>query len=229
MRAVTEASPPARRLTTPRWLDARVALGLLLVMASVVIGARVFAAAGRYSEVYVARRLLVPGAHLSAGDLTTGRVRFDGEGGRYLAAGSPPVGYLVTRPVAAGEFVPAGALTRSPAELTATRLVTVPVAAGHLPLDLGRGDEVDVYLTAKPMPGGSPSSRLLLSSALVDAISGAGAFSANDVSAVAMLVPAREVAGVVHAIEAGTIDLVRVPSSPVGPLTEGTPVTPGTR
>src|SRR4051794_35749108 len=41
------ASPAATRLSLPRWLDARIALGVLLVLLSVVAGARVFASADR--------------------------------------------------------------------------------------------------------------------------------------------------------------------------------------
>lgn len=210
---MSDVSPAARRLSKPSWLDARVAVGVLLVMTSVVVGARVFTAAGRYTEVYLARRALLAGAHLSAGDLTTGRVRFDGGGGAYVAAGRPPVGYLVTRYVAAGELLPVGALSRSAPALTATRLVTVPVPAGHLPADLGRSDEVDVYLTGKPKAGGATTSRLLLDGVLVDGVTGSGSLSADDVSAVVLVVPNGQVAALVGAIEADTIDLVRVPAT----------------
>jgi hypothetical protein len=208
---VTETSPPARRLSRPRWLDTRVALGVLLVLTAVVVGARVLASAGRYSEVYLARRPLVPGQHLAAGDLTTGRVRFDGEAARYVAAGRVPVGYLVTRYVAAGEFVPLAAVTGSSSRLTATRLVSLPVSGGHLPADLGRGDEVDVYLTTKSGAGGPVAPQLVISAAIVDSVDGSGSLSGDDSSAVGLVVPTPQVAAVVAAVESGSIDLVRVP------------------
>ncbi len=215
---MTEPSPPARRLARPGWLDPRIALGVLLVMASVVTGARVFASAGRYSEVYVARHPLVAGEHLSSADLAVGRVRFGGQGARYLAAGRPPVGYLVTRFVGAGELLPASALTATPGAVSASRLVTVPVPAGHLPVELSRGDEVDVYLTEKSSSDRSATSQQVLGAAVVDAVGGSGGLSAADTTSVVLVVPREEVATLVKAVEAGSLDLVRLPDPAVAGL-----------
>jgi hypothetical protein len=208
---VSEASPAARRLTRPSWLDTRVALGLLLLMTAVVVGARVFAAADRYTTVYVARHALVPGEQLHQADVTVGRVRFDGESGQYVATGALPAGYLVTRYVAPGELLPRAALTGGAAVVVASRLVTVPVAAGHLPVDLGRGDEVDVYLTSKKVAGGTGAPSLVLPAAVVDTVDSGGGLSADETSSVVLVVPADRVAAVVRAVESGDLDLVRVP------------------
>ncbi len=40
-------SPKAGRLATPGWVDGRLVLGVLLVLVSVVVGARVLSAADR--------------------------------------------------------------------------------------------------------------------------------------------------------------------------------------
>ncbi|MDQ1697353.1 MAG: hypothetical protein QOJ03_2706, partial [Frankiaceae bacterium] len=94
-----------------RWLDARLVLGVLLVLLAVVAGARVFAAADNLSRVYVAAHDLVPGQHVGPDDLAVGRVRLQGQGDYYVAAtAAPPLGYVVTRFVGAHEFVPVGAL-----------------------------------------------------------------------------------------------------------------------
>ena len=153
---MTEAvSSPAARIVVPRWLDARVAVGLLLVLVSVAAGARIVSTAGHLTPVYAAAHDLVPGEQLTSADLAVVRVRLDGGGFRYLAAASAaPVGYVVTRVVSAHELLPAAALTASSA-LADTRMVTVPVQAGHLPADLGRGDLVDVYVTPKAATGRS--------------------------------------------------------------------------
>jgi hypothetical protein len=208
---VSEVSPAARRLTRPSWLDTRVVLGLLLVMTAVVVGARILAAADRYSTVYVARHALVPGEQLRAADVAVGRVRFDGEAGQYVAAGALPAGYLVTRYVAAGDLVPRAALTANAAAISASRLVTVPVASGHLPVDLGRGDEVDVYLTTKAAGGGTDAPSLVLPAAVVDSVEASGGLSADESSAVVLVVPAARVPAMVRAVEAGDLDLVRIP------------------
>jgi hypothetical protein len=212
---VPEASPRASRLATPTWLDGRLVLGVVLVLLAVVAGARIFAGASRYTEVYVARNPLVPGEHLRADDLSVGQVRFSGEGGAYVAAGKPPVGYVVTRYVAAGEFVPVAAVSARPADALASRFVTVPVQPGHLPADLGQGDLVDVYLTAKQSSGApTPTPSRVLSSIAVDsATGGSPALAGGSMVAVVLVVPAARVTDVVHAVESGTVDLVGVPSA----------------
>jgi hypothetical protein len=206
------ASPPATRLSLPRWLDARLVLGVLLVLLSVVGGARLFASAERLTGVYAAAHDLTPGERITPADLTVARVRIDGDADRYVAAGAMPVGYVVTRLVGAGELVPAGALAGSPVK--PTRLVTVPVQSGHLPSDLGHGDLVDVYLTPKVAAGDAvPAPTLVLSGVTVDSRDGGSrTFGSESSVAVALSVPAARVPALVHAVEGGIIDLVRVPT-----------------
>jgi hypothetical protein len=227
---VSDVSPRASRLATPRWLDVRLVVGVLLVLLAVLAGARIFAADGRYTEVYVARHLLVPGEHLAAGDLSVGQVRFSGEGGSYIsAAGQPPVGYLVTRYVGPGEFVPIAALSATAAAATASRFVTVPVAPGHLPGDLAHGDLVDVYLTPKEGSEAKvPAPIEVLSSAVVDSYdAGSSTLSGGSTVSVVLAVPTGLVAAVVHAVESGTLDLVRVPAAAAG--TAPSPASPPAR
>ena len=206
-------SPQATRLTLPRWLDARVAVGLLLVLVSVVAGARLVAAAGHLTPVYVAAHDLTPGQRVADGDLTVAHVRLGGDAGRYVAAGAvAPVGYVVTRFVGARELVPVGALATG-AAVADTRFVTVPVQPGHLPGDLAHGDLVDVYLTAKISGGAAvPMPALVLSGVPVESREGGSrSFGGETALAVVLDVPADHVAAMVHAIESGTLDLVRVP------------------
>jgi hypothetical protein len=213
---VSDASPRASRLATPRWLDARLVLGVVLVLLAVVAGARVFASAGRFTEVYVARNALVPGEHLDSGDLSVGQVRFSGQGGSYVAAtGDPPVGYLVTRYVGAGEFVPLRAVAATATAAADSRFVTVPVTPGHLPDDLGHGDLVDVYLTPKVgSEARVPAPTRVLASVAVDSYDdGSQSLSGGSTVAVVLAVPSASVVLLIHAVESGTIDLVRVPAT----------------
>jgi hypothetical protein len=213
------ASPRATRLVAPRWLDVRLALGLLLVLVSVLAGARILAAADDYSVVYVAAHALTPGEHVTAADLTTGRVRLDGQGAFYVAAhGAAPVGYVVTRYVGTHEFVPSAALARALPTGAGDRYVTVPVATGHLPPGLGHGDLVDVYVTPKAGPGSAaaPMPTLVLAGVPVQSREGGGrgfSGSADSVLSVVLTVPAGHVIDVVRAVESGTLDLVAVPAS----------------
>lgn len=194
----------------------RLVLGVALVLLAVVAGARVFASAGHVTKVYVARHALVPGERLAADDLTVGQVRFDGEGRSYVAVGArAPVGYLVTRYVAAGEFVPLTALSAATSRANSSRFVTVPVGPGHLPDGLDHGDLVDVYVTPRVASGDKvPLPTRVLAAVAVDSDDGGSqSLSAGSTVAVVLDVPAALVATVVHAAESGTIDLVGVPAS----------------
>ena len=218
-----QVSPRAARLVPPRWLDARLVLGILLVLFAVVAGARVFASADHYSRVFVAKHDLVPGERVTAGDLTVGRVRLDGQGSLYVAAGAPPVGYVVTRYVGAHEFLPVGALAAAGPKDADTRFVTVPVAAGHLPPSLSRGALVDVYLTPKSGAGAAvPPPTLVLENAAVQSREGGSrTFGGEATLSVVLAVPADRVSDVVHAVESGTIDLVAVPAGAAGTVRTG--------
>lgn len=211
---MSDAAARVPRIATPRWLDTRLVLGVILVLLAVAAGARVFAAAGRSTPVYLARHALVPGERLRAGDLAVGRVQLGEHGGPYVAAGAaPPEGYLVTRYVGPGELLPLGAVSATAAAVAQTRLVALPVPPGHLPDDLNRGDLVDVYVTAKSSTGGpAPAPLRVLSAAAVDSYdANGGALSGSATGSLVLAVPDAAVASAVHAVESGAIDVVRVP------------------
>jgi hypothetical protein len=211
------ASSRAVRVAVPRWLDARLVLGVLLVALSVAAGARVFTAADNLTAVYVAAHDLVPGEHVTAGDLAVSHVRLRGQSGLYIAATAPPVGYVVNRYVAAHELLPVGALATASAAQRG-RFVTVPVQPGHLADTLTRGELVDVYLTPKSAAGQAvPAPVLVLAGVPVESRSGGTrTFSASSAFSVVLSVPVDRVAAIVHAVESGTIDLVTVPQTDAG-------------
>lgn len=149
----TPASPTARRLATPRWLDTRLVLGVLLVLVSVLVGARVLAGADRSQLVWATSRALAPGSVLAEADLVAVRVRLFDSSGLYLDASRPaPVGYVASRGLGAGELLPDDALRRPEVEVD-FRLVTVLVELGHVPPDLVDGQQVDVWVTPEREPG----------------------------------------------------------------------------
>lgn len=210
------ASPSAQRLVPKRWLDVRAVLGIVLLLGSMVGGARLFAAAGHETAVWAAAHDLAPGERLSTADLTRVRVRLNGAAAGYLT-GSAPAGYVVVRFVAARELLPAGALATS-VRADQSRLVTVPVQAGHLPPDLVPGDRVDVYLTPRSaggpgVAGGALPPTLVLAAAVVQSRPGGSrAFGADAALSVVLVVPTERVADVVRAAESGAVDLVAVPA-----------------
>jgi hypothetical protein len=224
------ASPKATRLATPGWLDGRLVLGVLLVLVSVVVGARVLSSADRSQTVWAATADLAPGTQLTADDVYRARVRLFGKDTkRYISGtGGPPVGWVLRRGVGAGELLPYAALAR-PGEDVAFRDVTVPVARGHLPPGLARGMQVDVYVSPERRAGagaapaaaaGPPAPRLVVRDVPVVQRLKTGGFSGGagtDEPVVLRLRPA-EVALVLAAMSEGRIDLVGVPGDRVSGL-----------
>lgn len=209
-------SPKARRLATPGWLDTRLVLGVLLVLVSVVVGARVLSAADRSQTVWVTKRDLAPGTELTAEDLTRARVRlFSGSRNYVTGTGPAPVGYVVRRSVGAGELLPFNALSQPGADV-AYRYVTVPVLRGHLPPDLRSGSQVDVYVS--PSSGTSRTTaeplappRLVIRNTTVLLRRATTGLSAQDEEPVVLRVRPADVPLVLAAMAQGRIDLVGVP------------------
>ncbi len=126
--------------------DSRLLIGVLLVLVSVVVGARLFALADSTRQWVVAKSALPAGHVVVAGDLTTVSARLDdATSDRYYPGDRlrDLTGATLARPVDAGELVSgadfAGRNTQS------TRLVPVIVKAGRLPA-LEPGAHVDVYV-----------------------------------------------------------------------------------
>lgn len=217
------STPPARRLATPRWLDTRLVLGVLLVLVSVLVGARVLAGADRSQLVWSTSRALAPGSVLTQADLVPAQVRLFDSAGLYLDASQPaPVGYVATRGLGPGELVPSEAL-RLPGDDVDFRLVTVLVEVGHVPPDLTDGQQVDVWLTPSREPGVAPEqptapalatggAEVVLSGVTVSAGPAAAGFGAGASSVpVVLQVRPQDVGTLLSAVALGRIDLVRVP------------------
>jgi hypothetical protein len=141
--------PAPRRVRPPRWLDLRLLLGLLLVLGSVLLGARVIGSADATVPVWAAAGDLAAGTELDEDDLVAVDVRLDGAADAYLSTSTRPVGRTLARAVRSGELVP-GSVLEEPAELVQLAL---PVQAGFVPPGLRRGGLVDVYAVADPAAG----------------------------------------------------------------------------
>jgi len=162
----------AARLRAPSWRDPRLLVGLLLVLTSVLLGARVVAAASSTTPVWAAARTLVPGEEVTPEDLRRVDVHVDGGAGAYLATGAPlPVGAVVLREVVAGDLVPRSSLGSS-ADL-ATRPVGLPVS-GPVPSGLVAGALVDVWVVPPTPRGGAASTGSAASGASSGAAAQAG-------------------------------------------------------
>jgi hypothetical protein len=172
---VTPLDPPSprpRRIAAPSWLDLRLVLGVVLVLGSVLLGARVVSSASRTYPTVAARRDLAAGTVLTANDITIARVQLPGHGnGVYLSRLDDAVGKRLSRAVSADELVPAAALAEVPAQTT----VTVPLARGAAP-DLRKGERIELWVSTTSCP-----STVLLPEVTVQAVRGdAGSFGTGD-------------------------------------------------
>lgn len=136
--------PKATRLQRPAWRDARLLIGLVLVLASVAVGSTVVAAADDRAAMYAARNALVPGQPLAEDDLVRVDVQLGSQGERYLPAGAglAPERFVL-REVAAGELVPSVAVGGR--EQVSVQALTLLVDAGSVAA-LATGSRVDVYV-----------------------------------------------------------------------------------
>jgi hypothetical protein len=137
-------APTPRRLARPKWLNVRVVGGIVLVIAAVLIGARVIGASSQTSAVWAAQRNIAAGTVLGPDDLTSADVNLGDNQSLYLAPGSTsPIGMTVVNPMAKGELLAASAVAAS----GDGRVVAIGVAPGNMPPGVSHGSTIDLYLT----------------------------------------------------------------------------------
>jgi hypothetical protein len=130
------------------WRSPRLLLGIVLVAGSVLLGARLVAAADDTVGVWAVARDLPAGAALETGDLERRQVRFpDAQtADAYLAAEDDlPDGATLNRAVSSGELLPRASFSEAAPE----ELVEVPVSvlADDLPATVRQGSVVDVWVS----------------------------------------------------------------------------------
>ncbi|NAZ84123.1 hypothetical protein GTR02_20145 [Kineococcus sp. R8] len=213
----TSRPAPARRLAAPSWRDPRLLVGLALVLASVLLGARAVGAADRTTEVFAVATTLGVGRAVGVEQLQVVRVHVDAvTAAAYVPADRPPAaGAVVLRALSPGELLPRSALG-STADLT-SRPVTLQLP-DEPPQGVSTGAQVDVWVTTPAPPGATapvPPPRLLVEAAEVADVraltSGLAARRGSDVQ---VLVPLGALPDVLQALADDlVVDLVPVPGS----------------
>lgn len=183
-------SPRATRGHRAVWRDPRLAVGAVLVGASVLAGAVLLGGGDTAAEVLAARGPLVAGQRLEPDDLTTVRVHFTSPAAadRYLPADAElRPGATVGRVVGAGELVPREAVLAGPED----PLLELPLAVDpmRVPAGLGAGARVDVWLVPPPDRAGTVRAQRLLSSVPVLSVGRASAVAASGARQVVVGVP----------------------------------------
>ena len=170
-RPTDRTPPPATRARAAGWRDPRLAVGVVIVALSVLLGARLFAAADDTVAVWSLREHVPAGAVLGAGDLQVARVHLgDSVIDRYVPADDRLAGGTVAaHDLDAGELLPRSAVV--PAGERPLVEVPLSVAPDDLPASVVRGSTVDVWVTpAASAPGDHPRARLALHDVLVVAV-----------------------------------------------------------
>ena len=205
------ASPAATRARRPSWRDPRLAVGLVLVCVSVLVGARVLASADDTVAVLAARDSLAAGQRVGPEDFTEVRLRFSSaeDADRYLdAADELPAGAVLLRPVGSGELVPRTAVSSDEPGLVELPLSLDP---GRVPSSVRTGSVVDVWVSGDGE--GAGRTEQLLTGVPVLSVSRAGGLGSGGLRQVVVGIPAAdesslgEVVGRLH----GSLLLVRRP------------------
>ncbi len=139
--------PVAKRLQRPSWRDARLVVGIVLVLLATALGARVVASADDTVPMYAASTTIRPGDQLSTTNLRRVDVQLGDETRRYLSARTTPApDAYALRQVTEGELVPAASVgTRGQVSV---QPVTVQVDANSA-VGLGAGAVVDVWVSPR--------------------------------------------------------------------------------
>lgn len=154
------AAPPVTRSRRPGWRNPRLLLGVLLVAASVLGGARLMAGADDTVAVWTSTRDLPDGATLTEADLGRERVRFPDQrtADGYLSADAPaPVGAVLDRRIGQGELVPRAAV--APRERSELVELPLAVASDDLPATVRQGSVVDVWVAPGVAAGDTRSAQ----------------------------------------------------------------------
>lgn len=181
------------------WFDPRFALGLALVVVSVVGVVGLVSAADSSVHVYASRSTLSPGDRIHRADLVDSNVRIGGLGSKYLTARDIPTeGVVVTRVVLAGELVPASAI----GSISGARVTSVVVSVtSQLARSIEAGAVVDVWSAASSTNGAfGPPTVLVSSATVVRVIKTDGVMGRGGGASVELLVPRSRTARVLEAV-----------------------------
>ena len=206
------AAAPVMRLRRPRWKDPRLIVGIVLVLASVLMGSLLISRLSETTPVLVARSPLVPGDPIRPESLSTVEIRLGEQVGAYVGSiDAIPDGAVTTRAVDAGELLPISALGQS---------ADVPLRPVVIPVDSAVAESVVIGATVElwhtspgPSQGDRASARMLVPDAVVRRIDEGSSLGMRSM-AVEVLVPAADLASVLEVLgEDGRLDVIGVPGA----------------
>ena len=211
--ATPGSSPPAIRLRRPGWRDPRLLVGLVLVAASTLAGARLLAQSDDTVTVWATAGAVRAGDDAGDVELVASRIRLEDGAteSSYLSAQTQPSG-VFTRDLAAGELVPAAAVSNSESDVAD---VALAVEAGDAPVDLVDGELVDVWSVPDPAAGRSAGdAERVLRAAPVGTVRSGAALGSTGRQVVVSVDGGVDLGPVLETLAAGRVVLVRVEAQP---------------
>lgn len=207
---MTETAPRTAPRLRPR-PDARLLVGMALVIASIAAVMGIVGAADDGEDVLVAPHALTAGDLLTLDDLEVRRVSLGVERHGYARPDDlPDEGVIITRALAAGELVPLSALgdARGPAATTVVVALSTPLGA-----TVRAGDALDLWSSPAVEAGRFGAPVVIASGAqLVRTVADEGIVASDGGGRIELLVPRRDVARILHALANGDA-LAAVPVS----------------
>jgi hypothetical protein len=195
-------------LKSRRSHDPRMWLGILLLIGSTIFGQTIFTRASARTPAVSIVSDIAAGSMIRESDISISQVAVPNPDS-LLAIPSEVIGKFAAVDLVAGDLITKHSITAGAA--SDSRLVSVPIRAGHLPL-LAHGSKVDVWMTPATdgvaLPG---PAQLIIPSAVLDAVPNVSDQGMD--TSVTLQITDIQVQALVQAMRDGVIDLVAIPSS----------------
>jgi hypothetical protein len=124
--------------------NSRLAMGLALFIIAITSGQLIAKEANRTVMVWATQGDLAPGQLISETDVKPVAVLLPESAKNYLSAKAEIIGALVLTHLSKGDLVPTASITKSPQPLD-QRFVPLTLDLTDIPIDLVRGEVVDIY------------------------------------------------------------------------------------
>ncbi|WP_127364178.1 SAF domain-containing protein [Brevibacterium linens] len=205
----------SKRIRRPRWTDARLLVGAMLVVLAVVGTYLLVTSANSTTRVWASAHALVPGETLSPADLTVAEVNLADLGEKYLSADAElPANTSVRSVVAAGELLAASAV--APLSELDGRVVAIDIA-GSVPSVVDSGSLVDVWAQPEQngLDDGTPPEQIVDSAPVAHISRDVGSFGAGEGARIEVFVGSGDLPGVLAALDGRSVlSVVGAPSVP---------------
>lgn len=200
------------RLRRPRWKDPRLIVGIVLVVASVLMGALLVSRLAETTPVLVARSPIAPGDAIDPADLVVAEMRLGDQTDLYAGSVEAiPEGAVATRAVQEGELVPMSVIGQS--EDVPLRPVMIPVDM-TVAESVAPGAMVELWHTAATADeAGDAHAELLVPDAVVRRVDEGSSLGMRSMS-VEVLVPSDSVHEVLEVLSKDErLDVIGVPGA----------------